>query len=121
MTAAFIFLLIFLGVMFAVRYLSRRPDLLARAFMWFLARRQRKARERSEREAGRRTAASDRTRRASRGPRRAGREPIIPREYAQDVEYVEVKGVQRVVETMHIRVESQMSDAEWEDIPPEKK
>lgn len=112
-----ILILIFLAVMFAVRYLMRRPDLLARGLMWVLMRRQRRGQQERRRES-RRThnpAAGSRSP-ADRPTWSYGREPIIPREYAQDVEYEEVKGVGRVAEPVHTRVESQVSDAEWEEI-----
>lgn len=117
MSGAVILFLIFMAVMLAVRYVTRRPDLMARGFMWLLQRRQRKARRTREREAERR----ERTYRQRRGASSRGRrEPIIPREYAQDVEYVEITVTERVVETVYTRVESQVSDAEWEELPPRK-
>lgn len=108
-----ILFLIFMAVMLAVRYMARRPDLMARGIMWLLQRRQRKARRVHEREAERY--------RQRRGASSRGRhEPIIPREYAQDVEYDEIIVTERVVETVYTRVESQVSDAEWEELPPRK-
>ena len=63
------------------------------------------------------------------GPDRYTSEPIIPKEYAEDVEYIETKefsstttstfetGKKKTSETYH---ESQISDAEWVDIKIKK-
>lgn len=67
---------------------------------------------------------SRRTRRQS--SRRTGRgEPIIPREYAEDVEFVETKSFSETVigdSRSHVRQyhESQVSDAEWVEIRSKK-
>lgn len=56
------------------------------------------------------------------GPDRYGQEPIIPKEYAEDVEFTETKDYSETeqrttsdgkVETYH---ESQISDAEWTEV-----
>lgn len=113
----FILFLIFMAVRFAVRYLSRRPDLLARGLMWMMTRRQRREQKEREKE-------TRRARNTYRGSRNTanrsawthGQEEIIPREYAQDVEYEEVAVTDRVVQPVHTHVENQVSDAEWEEI-----
>lgn len=118
MTAGVVILfLIFMAVMYAVRYLAHRPDLLARGLMWIFTRRQRRAQKEREKETRRaRNTYGESRSRAGRPTWTRGGEPIIPREYAQDVEYEEVAVTERVVQPVHTRVENQVSDAEWEEI-----
>lgn len=63
---------------------------------------------------------SGRRTRSGRGYASTHREPIIPKEYAEDVEFVEYKEYSERTEihadtrTGSVRIESQVEDAEWE-------
>lgn len=61
--------------------------------------------------------------------RRGVREPLIPKEYAVDVEYTEIKSYSSdtviapdrdQTDKIRIRQESQVSDAEWVEIKPKR-
>lgn len=105
------------------RYMARKAEDMLRRQMGMPPREKQSRRKQKKQEAS----ASARAQRKSRASRGAD-EPIIPREYAEDVEFVEIKEFDNVEvaaeatgddgkkSTRREYTETQISDAEWVDI-----
>lgn len=88
-------------------------------------RRQRRAERRQNSSSGRRARATDASRNRDAGPTpRRGQEPIIPKDYAEDVEFVEIKSysAEEIIvksdssDKTKYTVESQIEDVEYVEI-----
>lgn len=114
-----------IGKNLLMRYLNRKAEDMMRRTFGFPPREDKKQRASgsSAKQRAERTSAFRQGRRKPQS--HSADEPIIPREYAVDVEYVEIKEFKQTEigtdkNGKHVRVEeyheSQVSDVEWEDI-----
>lgn len=120
---AIIFLILFLWFGYwAVNHADRIAAFFLRRYVKKHARRAYGAAPRQPRDSGRRKASW--TRSAKRRPERNPKGPVIPREYAEDVEYTETRYYSAETRTdtstkggrKAVKVESQVSDAEYVEI-----
>lgn len=122
-TFALIILCLLIGFIMWVRYQWRHnPGKILRMIFRIPS----PEKEAHRRSGGKASAGSRNPRRGRKGAKRD--ESIIPKEYAEDVEYVEIKEFTRVREeeisadgkTKRVYTESQVSDAEWVEIKEKK-
>lgn len=126
-----VLILLLVALVWGVMYLSRHPETIlkwvSRRMMPPNMREQMKQAEKKRREQEKRARSGRPFWQRSASSPAADSAPIIPKEYAQDVEFTESKIYESDVEIsrdgrrvkkekIKIEVESQVSDAEWEDI-----
>lgn len=105
-------------------YMQRRAEDYVRRMMGMPPRPGKRSGD-APRDAGRTGRGGGTYRRQARRAAQSPQEPIIPREYAEDVEYTETKEYSRTTAgaasgdgngRTRVRVESQVEDVEWEEI-----
>lgn len=122
-------IIIIVLLVIGVQWLRRHPEIVARWVGNRIRKRyERMMRQEQEQAARRQRDRDTRTQQRQRSRRQPASGPVIPKEYAQDVEFSESRiyasdqslKEESDADGLHVKVESQVSDVEWEEIKTDK-